>query len=157
MPTETPTAMMTVPGVMITWRPEAAGMRWTTSVIPHPRRMPKIPFVFQGLANAKKPAWLNDLTNYHDRGDVDFSSCSQSCYELGDVFGLDDLFTEKPVVVRGLTQIYSDWITKYKLDGFRVDTARHDGHPPARNTQSGEFEPGACVTCVKPVPSRLTV
>ena len=23
--------------------------------------------------------------------------------------------------------------------------------------QSGEFEPGACVTCVKPVPSRLTV
>jgi glycosidase len=89
------------------------------------KTMPKIPFVFQGLANAKKPAWLNDLTNYHDRGDVDFSSCSQSCYELGDVFGLDDLFTEKPVVVQGLTQIYADWITKYKLDGFRVDTARH--------------------------------
>jgi glycosidase len=89
------------------------------------KTMPKIPFVFQGLANAKKPAWLNDLTNYHDRGDVDFSSCSESCYELGDVFGLDDLFTEKPVVVQGLTQIYSDWITNYKLDGFRVDTARH--------------------------------
>jgi alpha-amylase len=89
------------------------------------KTMPKIPFVFQGLANAKKPAWLNDLTNYHDRGDVDFSSCSQACYEQGDVFGLDDLFTEKPAVVNGLVQIYSAWITKYKLDGFRVDTARH--------------------------------
>jgi hypothetical protein len=29
------------------------------------------------------------------------------------------------VVVNGLVQIYSDWITRYKLDGFRVDTARH--------------------------------
>ena len=47
------------------------------------------------------------------------------CYEQGDVFGLDDLFTEKPAVVNGLAQIYSDWIAKYKLDGFRVDTARH--------------------------------
>ncbi len=25
----------------------------------------------------------------------------------------------------GSSQIYADWITKYKLDGFRVDTARH--------------------------------
>jgi alpha-amylase len=89
------------------------------------KTMPKIPFVFPGLEHAKSPAWLNDLTNYHDRGDVDFSSCSQQCYEQGDVFGLDDLFTEKPSVVNGLVQIYSDWITRYKLDGFRVDTARH--------------------------------
>jgi glycosidase len=89
------------------------------------KTMPKLPLVFPGEENVKKPAWLNDLTNYHERGDVDFSSCSQSCYEQGDVFGLDDLFTEKPAVVNGLVQIYSDWITKYKLDGFRVDTARH--------------------------------
>ena len=88
-------------------------------------KMPKIPFTFAGQGNVKKPAWLNDLTNYHDRGDVDFSSCSQQCYEQGDVFGLDDLFTEKPVVLNGLVKIYADWITKYKLDGFRVDTARH--------------------------------
>ena len=89
------------------------------------KNMPETPFVLPSLANVKKPAWLNDLTNYHDRGDVDFSSCSEACYEQGDVYGLDDLFTEKPVVVNGLVQIYSDWITKYKLDGFRVDTARH--------------------------------
>ncbi|HLY33142.1 MAG TPA: alpha-amylase family glycosyl hydrolase, partial [Jatrophihabitantaceae bacterium] len=87
--------------------------------------MPNPPFVLPGLAHVKKPAWLNDLTNYHDRGPVDFSSCSQACFEQGDVFGLDDLFTEKPAVVNGLVQIYADWIEKYKLDGFRVDTARH--------------------------------
>ncbi|HEY2544378.1 MAG TPA: alpha-amylase family glycosyl hydrolase, partial [Gaiellaceae bacterium] len=88
-------------------------------------KMPNVPFILPGLAHAKKPAWLNDLTNYHERGPVDFSSCSQACYEQGDVFGLDDLFTEKPAVVSGLTQIYADWIRKGKLDGFRVDTARH--------------------------------
>ncbi|HET8895243.1 MAG TPA: alpha-amylase family glycosyl hydrolase [Gaiellaceae bacterium] len=87
--------------------------------------MPNPPFVLPGLAHVKKPAWLNDLRNYHDRGPVDFSSCSQECYEQGDIFGLDDLFTEKPVVLNGLVQIYADWIKKYKFDGFRVDTARH--------------------------------
>jgi alpha-amylase len=87
--------------------------------------MPNAPYVLPALAHVKKPAWLNDLTNYHERGPVDFSSCSQSCYEQGDVFGLDDLFTEKPAVVHGLEQIYASWIEKYKLDGFRVDTARH--------------------------------
>jgi len=89
------------------------------STMPHP------PVLLPGTANLKKPDWLNDPTNYHNRGDIDFNSCSQTCYEQGDVFGLDDLFTEKPAVVAGLVQIYADWITSYKLDGFRVDTARH--------------------------------
>src|SRR3954447_3468152 len=74
----------------------------------------------------KQPAWLNDATNYHDRGDLSFSGpCDEQCLEQGDFFGLDDLFTEKPNVVNGLAQIYGDWVRKYKLDGFRVDTARH--------------------------------
>jgi glycosidase len=89
------------------------------------RNMPRIPTILASDRNAKAPAWMNDPTNYHDRGDIDFNSCSEVCYEQGDFFGLDDLFTEKPVVWRGLAQVYGDWITKYKLDGFRVDTARH--------------------------------
>jgi glycosidase len=89
------------------------------------RFMPETPLVLPSLAKAKTPAWLNDVTNYHDRGNIDFSSCSQSCYEQGDLFSLDDLFTEKPAVEQGLVRIYADWITKYRLDGFRVDTARH--------------------------------
>jgi glycosidase len=74
---------------------------------------------------AKKPAWLNDVTVYHDRGDIDFSSCNAVCFEQGDFFGLDDLFTEQPRVVNGLARIYGDWIKRYGIDGFRVDTAEH--------------------------------
>ena len=47
------------------------------------------------------------------------------CFEQGDFFGLDDLFTEKPDVVNGLAQVYGDWIRRFKIDGFRIDTARH--------------------------------
>ncbi|MGZ4353889.1 MAG: alpha-amylase family glycosyl hydrolase [Gaiellaceae bacterium] len=89
------------------------------------RTMPRTLTVFAPLAKAKSPAWLNDPLNYHDRGDIDWASCNEACYEQGDVYGLDDLFTEKPSVERGLAQIYASWIEKYKLDGFRIDTARH--------------------------------
>jgi glycosidase len=44
---------------------------------------------------------------------------------MGDFGGLDDLFTENPRVVRGMIDIYSGWIDKYGVDGFRVDTAQH--------------------------------
>ncbi len=87
--------------------------------------MPRVPFVLAGDRHLKKPAWLNDPLNYHDRGNIDFGSCSQTCFEQGDFFGLDDLFTEKPNVWKGLAQIYSSWITRFKVDGFRVDTAKH--------------------------------
>ena len=73
----------------------------------------------------KKPAWLNDPLNYHDRGNIDFGSCSAQCFEQGDFFGLDDLFTEKPNVMKGLAQIYASWIERFHVDGFRVDTAKH--------------------------------
>ena len=56
---------------------------------------------------AKKPAWLNDVRRYHNRGDIDFGSCSEVCFEQGDFFGLDDLFTEQPTVVDGLAQVYA--------------------------------------------------
>jgi glycosidase len=89
------------------------------------RYMPHIPFFLPGGKTAKSPAWLNNPLDYHDRGNIDFSSCSESCYEQGDFYGLDDLFTEKPQVEQGLASIYASWIARYRLDGFRVDTARH--------------------------------
>jgi glycosidase len=73
----------------------------------------------------KRPSWLNQVVRYHNRGDIDFSSCGSLCFEQGDFFGLDDLFTEQPFVVDGLAQLWGDWIRRYKLDGFRVDTAKH--------------------------------
>ncbi len=87
--------------------------------------MPHVPFVLPGDRHRKQPEWLNDPLNYHDRGNIDFGSCSQTCFEQGDFFGLDDLFTEKPNVEKGLAQIFSSWITRFKVDGFRVDTAKH--------------------------------
>jgi hypothetical protein len=73
-------------------------------------------------ATAKTPAWLNDPTMYHNRGDSTFAG-ENSRY--GDFYGLDDLWTERPEVVGGLTKIYSDWITRAGIDGYRVDTVKH--------------------------------
>ena len=89
------------------------------------RFMPHVPTVAPADRNLKKPAWLNSPLRYHDRGDIDFSSCNQVCFEQGDFFGLDDLFTEQPVVMNGLARIYGDWIRRFHVDGFRVDTAKH--------------------------------
>lgn len=86
---------------------------------------PRVPVLLGADRTAKKPAWLNDVRRYHNRGDIDFGSCSETCFEQGDFFGLDDLFTEQPTVVDGLAKVYADWITRYKVDGFRIDTARH--------------------------------
>ncbi|WP_233624514.1 pullulanase-type alpha-1,6-glucosidase [Actinoplanes sp. ATCC 53533] len=70
----------------------------------------------------KKPAWLNDPTMYHNRGDSTFVGENS---EYGDFFGLDDLFTERPEVLRGMTEIYGDWIAKTGIDGYRLDTVKH--------------------------------
>ncbi len=87
--------------------------------------MPEVPLLLKADSHLKKPAWLNNPLNYHDRGNIDFGSCSQQCFEQGDFYGLDDLFTEKPNVQNGLAQVYSSWITRFHVDGFRVDTAKH--------------------------------
>ena len=70
----------------------------------------------------KVPAWLNDVTLYHNRGDTTF--VGENSY-YGDFFGLDDLFTEHPRVVRGMIDIYKTWIKDMGIDGFRIDTMKH--------------------------------
>jgi glycosidase len=87
--------------------------------------MPRVPFVIKADRHLKKPVWLNNPLIYHDRGNIDFGSCSDECFEQGDFFGLDDLFTEKPAVMNGLASIYVSWISRFHVDGFRVDTAKH--------------------------------
>src|SRR3954451_1160772 len=87
--------------------------------------MPYTPFLAANERHLKTPDWLNTMTYYHNRGDIDFGSASPIELEQGDFFGLDDLFTEQPKVMQGLADVFSEWIRKYKLDGFRVDTAKH--------------------------------
>src|SRR5689334_14493964 len=83
---------------------------------------PYTPVIDAKDATVKKPAWLNDPTMYHNRGDSTFVGENS---EYGDFFGLDDLFTERPEVVRGMTKIYGDWIAKTGIDGYRLDTVKH--------------------------------
>ncbi|MEU4558285.1 pullulanase-type alpha-1,6-glucosidase [Actinoplanes sp. NPDC023936] len=71
---------------------------------------------------AKTPAWLNDVTMYHNRGNSSFAGENS---EYGDFYGLDDLWTERPEVVRGMTKIYADWVKNTGIDGYRLDTVKH--------------------------------
>ena len=73
-------------------------------------------------APVKVPEWLNDVTLYHNRGNTTF--VGENSY-YGDFFGLDDLFTEHPRVVQGMTDIYEAWIRDFGIDGFRIDTMKH--------------------------------
>jgi glycosidase len=72
--------------------------------------------------NIKVPAWLNDPIYYHNRGNSTFRGESST---MGDFSGLDDVFTENPRVIQGMIDIYGAWIDKYRVDGFRIDTAQH--------------------------------
>ncbi len=80
------------------------------------------PYVPRGQEHVKVPDWLNDPIYYHNRGNTTFSGESST---FGDFFGLDDLMTENPRVVRGFIDIYGEWIERFGVDGFRIDTARH--------------------------------
>ncbi|MEV8586422.1 pullulanase-type alpha-1,6-glucosidase [Streptomyces sp. NPDC051180] len=73
-------------------------------------------------ADTKVPAWLNDPTMYHNRGD---STWAGESAEYGDFVGLDDLWTERPEVVEGMKRIYEKWVRDFKIDGFRIDTVKH--------------------------------
>ena len=63
------------------------------------------------------PEALNDVTLYHNRGDSTFAGESST---YGDFVGLDDLWTERPEVVTGMTDIYSTW-ARSGVDGFRIE------------------------------------
>lgn len=80
------------------------------------------PFVPVGQEHAKVPHWLNDASLYHNRGNSTFRGESST---MGDFAGLDDLKTEDPRVVSGFIDIYGAWIDRFKVDGFRIDTAKH--------------------------------
>lgn len=80
------------------------------------------PFLASGDKSIKKPLWLNNIKYYHNRGETTFTGENSL---LGDFFGLDDLFTENPRVLDGMIEIQKEWIRKYRIDGFRVDTVRH--------------------------------
>nr|WP_245534481.1 pullulanase-type alpha-1,6-glucosidase [Xylanimonas cellulosilytica] len=72
-------------------------------------------------ADLKVPAWLNDPTLYHNRGN---STWTGESVTYGDFDGLDDLATEDPRVVDGFIDVYNTWVD-LGIDGFRIDTVKH--------------------------------
>jgi glycosidase len=80
------------------------------------------PFVPEAERDVKAPAWLNDVSLYHNRGESTFKGESS---QFGDFAGLDDVMTENPRVVQGFIDLYGAWIGDFGLDGLRIDTARH--------------------------------
>ncbi|MBB5717033.1 alpha-amylase family glycosyl hydrolase [Sphingomonas aerophila] len=80
------------------------------------------PFVPDAEKAIKQPAWLNDVTVYHNRGNTTFRNESST---KGDFSGLDDIMTENPRVLAGMIDILGGWIDRFGVDGFRIDTARH--------------------------------
>ncbi|NUR24737.1 MAG: pullulanase-type alpha-1,6-glucosidase [Catenulispora sp.] len=87
---------------------------------------PSTPTMPAGQQHAKKPDWLNDVTMYHNRGNSTFAGESGG---YGDFYGLDDLFTERPEVVKGMADVYDTWIRKTGVDGFRIDTVKNVDMP----------------------------
>ncbi|MFD5327670.1 pullulanase-type alpha-1,6-glucosidase [Streptomyces sp. NPDC127092] len=83
---------------------------------------PYTPVQKPGDKAVKVPAWLNDPTMYHNRGD---STWAGESAEYGDFVGLDDLWTERPEVVEGMKRIYEKWVHDFDIDGFRIDTVKH--------------------------------
>lgn len=85
----------------------------------------KTAFTPEKYIGIKNPVWLNDLSNYHNVGDMNKCWSKGSCIKDGDFYGLDDLATERSEVYSGWSDVYGSWIRKYGFSGFRVDTARH--------------------------------
>lgn len=83
---------------------------------------PYTPFLPEPYKSIKHPAWLNDISNYHNYGDTNHAGESAL---LGDFNGGDDLNTSKPEVINGLIDITKFWMKNFNIDGFRVDTVKN--------------------------------
>lgn len=80
------------------------------------------PYLPEGAENVKVPAWLNDPKYYHNQGETTYEG-ENSVY--GDFASLDDINTDDPEVVKGMTEIFKNVISEFKPDGFRIDTVKH--------------------------------
>lgn len=80
------------------------------------------PIIPKGQENIKSPAWLNDKKYYHNQGDTTYQGENS---KYGDFSGLDDIDTDSPKVVKGMTDIFKNVISEFKPDGFRIDTVKH--------------------------------
>ncbi|KAG9025387.1 hypothetical protein FRB95_010228 [Tulasnella sp. JGI-2019a] len=101
---------------------------------------------------------LKDASMYHPYCPVDYSNVTsaQQCW-LGDTkVPLPDVNTENPDVISAYNTWISDFVIKYKVDGLRIDAAKH-----VRPSFWGPFCQAAGVFCIgevfgDPVPYTAT-
>ncbi len=73
------------------------------------------------ITNATPPAFTSI---FHTNGVIqNFGDTQQAI--LGELLGLDDFATETTYVRTNMMNIYTNWVGRADLDGFRVDTAKH--------------------------------
>lgn len=86
--------------------------------------------IAKGEDKVKFPAWLNESRYYHNRGETSYSGESAT---MGDFAGLDDLMTEHPRVIAGMTDIFGGWINRFGRLRWRRSrvTARQTPPSPA--------------------------
>lgn len=84
--------------------------------MPEINRVPPMPAEFQ------QPEFYNRMGRVTNWGEGDQ-------VQYGDFpGGLKDLATENPNVRQALIRIFSEWITKTNIDGYRIDTVKHVEH-----------------------------
>lgn len=79
-------------------------------------RIPPQPALFQRRAAYNL---RGKVTNWNDREQVVYGDFPG---------GLKDVNTENPEVRDEMVRVYSDWVLKLDLDGFRIDTIKHVEH-----------------------------
>ncbi|MDR1448801.1 MAG: DUF3372 domain-containing protein, partial [Propionibacteriaceae bacterium] len=98
-----------------------------SSAADFPEFDPATSFPYVPVRNgAITPSVLNDVTYYHNRGDIigDQWNDQGEWTTMGDFNNLDDLMTENPAVVAAMIDIYTTWMD-WGIDGFRIDTVKH--------------------------------
>ena len=73
--------------------------------------------------NLKVPAWLNDVTLYHNRGNTTFTGENSPVRRL--LRPRRPVHREPAASCDGMIDIYKTWIRDFGIDGFRIDTMKH--------------------------------
>jgi len=85
-----------------------------------------LPVFFRDTTSAEHPRrTFGRFHRYGTLGRYDDQGAPESEAELGDLFGLSDLDTERPAVRAAMIRIAQYWIAQADVDGFRLDAVKH--------------------------------
>lgn len=86
-------------------------------------RPPPDGYTLSWIDDRRYPAPFDDLSLFHGHGRI--PSWTSPEQELGELARLDDLRTEHPRVIEEMVDIWTEWVHRLDVDGFRIDTVKH--------------------------------